>query len=98
MKLELGSGPTLKELAPWIKDEAVRYERILDVTERDSIIEGLPPLEAETRRRILAQLQAIARAAASACSMTTINRVVMLLEGCLGSGNCITGIAMAVVS
>jgi hypothetical protein len=60
MALELGNGPTLKELAPWLKDEALRHECILDVTERDSVIEGLPPLQAETRRRILAQLQAIA--------------------------------------
>ncbi len=60
MALELGKGPTLKELAPWLKDEALRHERILEVTERDSVIEGLPPLQEATRRRILAQLRAIA--------------------------------------
>jgi hypothetical protein len=33
MKLELGNGPTLKELGPWLKDEALRHERFLNVTD-----------------------------------------------------------------
>jgi hypothetical protein len=60
MKIEFGNGPRLVELAPWLRDMTLRHERILDVTERDSVIEGLPPFEAETRRRMLCQLQAIA--------------------------------------
>ena len=38
----LGKGPTLTEANPWLRDEAERIERILDVSERDSVIEGLP--------------------------------------------------------
>ena len=54
-----GKGLTLKESCPWLRDDAKRREQILDVTERDSVIEGLPPLRAETRLRILQQLTAI---------------------------------------
>ena len=54
-----GTGPALKEASPWLRDEAERHRRILDVTERDSVIEGLPPFRDETRRRIAAQLKAM---------------------------------------
>lgn len=57
--IEFGKGPTLKEACPWLRDEARRAEQILDVTERNSVIEGLPPLKEETRRRIRDQLAAI---------------------------------------
>ncbi|MBX9791718.1 MAG: hypothetical protein K2Y37_22580 [Pirellulales bacterium] len=60
MKIDFGAGPTLKQLAPWLEDDGARHEFILEVTERDSVIEGLPAFNLETRRRILAQLQAIA--------------------------------------
>ena len=46
---DFGKGPTLAEANPWLRDEAERIERILDVTERDSVIEGLPPFSEETR-------------------------------------------------
>ena len=54
-----GKGPVLKDACAWLQDDAARRERILDVTERDSVIEGLPPFQAETRRQLLEQLQAI---------------------------------------
>ena len=44
---DFGKGPTLMESNPWLRDEAERIERILDVTNRNSVIEGLPPLTAE---------------------------------------------------
>lgn len=59
MSLNLGSGPTLKDACSWLRDDQARRERILDVTERNSVIEGLPPFQAETRRRIMEQLQAL---------------------------------------
>jgi hypothetical protein len=59
MPLNLGSGPALKDFSPWLRDESERHARILEVTERDSVIEGLPPFAAETRARIMAQLKAI---------------------------------------
>ncbi|HLA84460.1 MAG TPA: hypothetical protein VJL29_06675 [Thermoguttaceae bacterium] len=55
-----GKGPTLKEACPWLRDDAERRRRIVDVAERDSVIEGLPPLREETRQRILRQLEVIA--------------------------------------
>ncbi len=44
---DFGKGPTLAESNPWLRDEAERIERILDATNRNSVIEGLPPLTAE---------------------------------------------------
>ena len=55
-----GTSPTLIEANPWLRDERVRHEAILDVVERDSVIEGLPPLGEETRRRIREQLRDLA--------------------------------------
>ena len=52
-----GTGPTLRDACPWLRDESERHARILEVTERNSIIEGLPPFREETRQRILSQLQ-----------------------------------------
>ncbi len=54
-----GKGPTLRDACPALRDDAERRARIVDVTERDSVIEGLPPLQEETRRRILAQLEEV---------------------------------------
>lgn len=41
--MEFGKGPTLREACPWLRDDAERHARILDVVERNSVIEGLPP-------------------------------------------------------
>lgn len=57
MGINFGNGPTLREACPWLKDDVARRERILDVTERNSVIEGLPPFQPETRRRLMAVLQ-----------------------------------------
>jgi hypothetical protein len=61
MALQLGNGPTLKDACPWLQDDAARHQRILDVTERNSVIEGLPPFQEETRQRLMAQLQGLVR-------------------------------------
>ena len=53
------TSPTLIEASPFLQDPDERNRRILDVTERNSVIEGLPALTAVTRSRILARLQAI---------------------------------------
>jgi hypothetical protein len=49
---DFGKGPTLREASPQLRDDKSRIERILTVTETDSVIEGLPPLREETRERI----------------------------------------------
>lgn len=56
--IDLGKGPTLREACSWLRDDAERHERILDVVERNSVIEGLPPFREETRQRMLHQLAA----------------------------------------
>jgi hypothetical protein len=59
--VNFGQGPALKNVSPWLRDDEERHRRILDVVERNSVIEGLPPFDEETRRRILAQLQRLSR-------------------------------------
>jgi hypothetical protein len=54
-----GTGPTLAESNPWLKDPAERHRRILDVAERNSVIEGLPPFTQELREHILCQLRSM---------------------------------------
>jgi hypothetical protein len=49
---DFGKGPTLKEASPYLRDDKSRIERILTVTEINSVIEGLPPFDAETRERL----------------------------------------------
>lgn len=49
---KFGTGPTLREAHPWLQDDGHRRSRILDVVERNSVIEGLPPLDDETRERL----------------------------------------------
>jgi len=55
---DFGKGLTLAEANPWLRNEPERIERILDVTERNSVIEGLPPLSDETRERLRRELTA----------------------------------------
>jgi hypothetical protein len=52
-----GTGPMLRDVNPLMRDEKRRHEMILLVSERDSVIEGLPPFTPETRRRIADQLK-----------------------------------------
>ncbi len=60
MAINFGNGPTLKDSCSWLHDDAERHAQILRVTERNSVIEGLPRFQEETRRRIAAQLAVIA--------------------------------------
>lgn len=56
---EFGTGPTLREASPWLQDDVRRRARIIEVAERNSVIEGLPPFRAETRQRLLEYLEAM---------------------------------------
>jgi hypothetical protein len=53
---DFGKGPTLKEASPWLRDNDARIEQILAVTEINSVVEGLPPFQDETRERIRRRL------------------------------------------
>jgi len=53
---DFGTGSTLKEASPWLRDKDARIERILTVTEINSVIEGLPSFQDETRERIRQRL------------------------------------------
>lgn len=53
---DFGKGPPLEQANPWLRDEA---ERILDVTERNSVIEGLPPFSEEIRRKLREELTSL---------------------------------------
>lgn len=53
---DFGTGLTLAEANPWLRDEAQRIEQILEVTERNSVIEGLPAFSDETRERLRREL------------------------------------------
>jgi hypothetical protein len=57
--VNFGNGPTLKEAFPWLRDNEARIERILAVTEVNSVIEGLPPLQEDTRQKIRQHLNAM---------------------------------------
>jgi hypothetical protein len=55
---DFGKGLPLIEANPWLRDEAERIARIIDVTERNSVIEGLPPLNAEVIDELRRELAA----------------------------------------
>ena len=57
---DFGKGPTLKEASPHLRNDQAQLERILTVAETDSVIEGLPPFQEETRRQIRARLSQLA--------------------------------------
>jgi len=54
-----GTGPLLKDVCPWFQDDLERRERILDVAERNSVIEGLPPFDDEMRNRLRRMMAAM---------------------------------------
>jgi hypothetical protein len=57
--MDFGAGPTLIEFCLFLRDPEERHARILDVVERDSVIEGLPPFTPEFREEILRDLRAM---------------------------------------
>jgi hypothetical protein len=56
---DFGTGPALRDDCPCLRDREERHRLILDAAERNSVIEGLPPFQEETRARIQQQLKAI---------------------------------------
>ncbi len=58
-------GPTLLDASPWLQDDATRHEQILDVAERNSVIEGLPPFTEAFKDDLRRQLKEISENAQS---------------------------------
>jgi hypothetical protein len=58
-------GPTLLEASSWLQDDAARHEQILDVAERNSVIEGLPPFTDAFKSDLRRQLREISENAQS---------------------------------
>jgi len=56
--MDFGKGPTLIEACAWLRDDAERVQRILDVVERNSVIAGLPPFDEAFRERLRRDLLA----------------------------------------
>lgn len=59
MQPNFGGGPPLKETSPWLNDDRERHLRILDVAERNSVIEGLPRFTRAMRERMLKRLASL---------------------------------------
>ncbi|MFZ1932381.1 MAG: hypothetical protein WCB27_16250 [Thermoguttaceae bacterium] len=55
--IDFGTGPSVEQSNPWLRDQAGRIERILDVAERNSVIEGLPPFSEEFKRQLREELK-----------------------------------------
>tara|TARA_R110002049_G_scaffold167265_5_gene333457 strand:+ start:595 stop:825 length:231 start_codon:yes stop_codon:yes gene_type:complete len=56
---DFGTGKTLREASAFLRDDAQRHALILNVVERDSVIEGLPPFTEEFRNQLRQQLEAM---------------------------------------
>jgi hypothetical protein len=54
-----GIGPTLRDESSYLCDDAECIARILDVAERNSVIEGLPPFDESLRESIRRELTSI---------------------------------------
>jgi hypothetical protein len=54
-----GKGKNLRQHSKYLRDPAERRKRIIDVTERNSVIEGLPKLTPQRRASMLRKLKRI---------------------------------------
>ena len=61
-----GTGPTLREAYPYLRDDAECIARILDVSERNSMIGGRPAFDEALRLSIRCDLEVIFRGSAPA--------------------------------
>tara|TARA_R110002111_G_scaffold164386_3_gene230559 strand:+ start:14592 stop:14816 length:225 start_codon:yes stop_codon:yes gene_type:complete len=56
---DFGTGKILRDASPFLRDDAQRHALILEVAERNSVMEGLPPFTEEFRNRLRQQLEAM---------------------------------------
>lgn len=55
--MTFGKGKSLQQASPYLRDPKKRGEQIVDATERNSVIEGLPRLTPQRRQEILRKLK-----------------------------------------
>lgn len=60
MQPNYGNGPSVIETNRWLQDDHQRHLRIVDVAERNSVIEGLPRFTRAMREQMLKRLAALA--------------------------------------
>jgi len=61
-----GTGPTLRDSSPYLRDDAECIARIMDVSERNSMIEGLPAFDESLRQSIRRELEVLFSGSAKA--------------------------------
>ena len=84
MSIDFGTGGPLNQSRAELRDPRRRHEIILDVVERNSVIEGLPPFTPETREHIRRQLEAISPIGGSLAISLTPSESAALAEHNLG--------------
>ena len=57
--MTFGKGKTLRQSSRYLRTAKERGARIVDVTERNSVIEGLPRLSPQRRQRLLRKVRRI---------------------------------------
>ncbi len=55
--MTFGTGISLRQFSPHLRNDAVRHQMILDRVERDSVIEGLPKFTKESRAECLSEIK-----------------------------------------
>jgi hypothetical protein len=55
--MTFGKGKLLRQHSRYLRDPAKRRKRIVDVTERNSVIEGLPKITPQRRAAMLRRLK-----------------------------------------
>lgn len=59
--MTFGTGVSLRQFSPYLRNDAARHQMILDRVERDSVIEGLPKFTKESRAECLNEIKKASR-------------------------------------
>jgi hypothetical protein len=57
--VDYGSGALVKDVCPWLADDAGSIGCIIEAAERNNVIEGLPPYDRANRDRLHEELRLI---------------------------------------
>jgi len=59
--MTFGTGVSLRQFSPYLRNDAARHERILMCVERNSVIEGLPRFTTSTRKECLDEIKKVSK-------------------------------------